>query len=162
MTITWDRLQMPLFQLPRTSLKINKSNIPFLIKEMQRRWSGKARMKPVSISRAAPFTWLTLYGIFHFVQAGEPWDERIWHHVMGIKCKENCLTIQTAVSWSLRAKIMAQLWEQWPHICFHFGVHCSDNSWHKKLHACLSLMSAEPRVEPQELNPFRESLLGCD
>lgn len=56
---------------------------------MQRRLSGKeylsAGMKPASISGAAPFTWPTRYGIFHFVWAGGLRDERRWHHVRGYK-----------------------------------------------------------------------------
>lgn len=40
------------------------------------RVSSRAGLKPISISGTTPFTWPALNGIFHFVQAGEPWDER--------------------------------------------------------------------------------------
>ena len=56
-----------------------------MLGRQSRKADPSAGTEPDSISGATPFTWHTRYGIFHFVQAGGPWDERRQRHVIGHK-----------------------------------------------------------------------------
>lgn len=87
------------------------------------RVSSGAGLKPIPISGTTPFTWPALNGIFHFVQAGEPWDKRR-HELQSEKPQDRDVS-QSAV----QDKTLALSPEQWLNVLIYGAI--TETSWQK-------------------------------